>query len=285
MRNPLLRKLAWPAASALVAAAIVLVIVLIVGGGGEEASAQTVRFQQPTEPGPDPFTKPADRTGKTRIKSEQIGQGPFGGTGSDLVCDRELLIKSLRARPERLREWARVAGVQPTSRAVARYIRGLRPVTLTRDTRITNHSFVDGKALGFQAILQAGTAVLVDKSGKPVVRCRCGNPLLEPIYYPEAKCLECPPGYEPPPPCEPYDECWDEYPDPPPIYEPEGTIDVSPPEEPPPPEGSPRPPEESQRPTEEPQSEPQPEKQDICSDGIDNEGVPGLIDSDDPNCQ
>ena len=108
-----------------------------------------------------------------------VGSGPFGGTGSDLVCDRELLISSLRARPDRLKEWARVLDVEPDIGAVARYIRKLRPVTLTRDTRVTNHSFVDGRAVGFQSILQAGTAVLVDENGVPVVRCRCGNPLLE----------------------------------------------------------------------------------------------------------
>jgi hypothetical protein len=191
--------------------------VILIGGGSDEASAQTVRFQQPTEAGPDPFTEPADVRGPDTIRPDpagtssgggSVGAGPFGGTGSDLVCDRELLIRSLRARPDRLREWARVAGVDPTYSAVARYIRSLRPVTLTRDTRVTNHSFVNGRAVPFQAILRAGTAVLVDRYGRPVVRCRCGNPLLEPVYYPKAKCLYCPPRYKPPPPCEPYYKKW-----------------------------------------------------------------------------
>ena len=84
---------------------------------------------------------------------------------------------------------------------MARYIRELRPVTLTRDTRVTNHSFVDGRAVAFQSILQAGTAVLVDKDGVPVVRCRCGNPLLEPVYVKTAKCFGCPANYHPPPDC------------------------------------------------------------------------------------
>ena len=53
----------------------------------------------------------------------EVGSGPFGGTGSDLVCDRELLIKSLRARPDRLEEWARVLGIEPDIGVVARYIR------------------------------------------------------------------------------------------------------------------------------------------------------------------
>ena len=90
---------------------------------------------------------------------------------------------------------------------------------------MTNHSFVGGRAVGYQAILQAGTAVLVDSSGRPVVRCRCGNPLLEPIFIPTAKCLGCPPDYRPPPPCT--RRCWRRYPDPPPTI-----IDRFEPEEP-----------------------------------------------------
>jgi hypothetical protein len=202
----------WPwaigAMLLLVIAATVLVVVL--RGGEEEAKAQTVRFQQPTDVGPDPFLeKPADRKGKRKLKvtpsSPDVGAGPFGGSGSDLVCDRDLLIESLKARPERLVEWARVLGVKPTIKAVGTYIAKLHPVTLTRDTRVTNHSFVNGRAVGFQAILAAGTAVLVDDYGNPVVRCRCGNPLLKPIFIPTATCTACPPRYEPPPPC-PYTE-------------------------------------------------------------------------------
>ena len=188
------------------------------GGGGSDAkkvSAQTVRFQAPTAPGPKPFTKPADVKGKKKV---EVGSGPFGGTGSDLVCDRELLIRSLKARPDRLAAWARVRGVEPTYKAVARYIRKLKPTTLIVDTRVTNYSFVNGRAVGFQAILQAGTAVLVDADGKVVARCRCGNPLSEPIYIPEATCYGCPPNYTPPKPCSGTD-CYAPYPDPPDVID------------------------------------------------------------------
>ena len=197
-------------AALLLIGAVAFGVVLLTGD--DEAEGQTVTFQPPTEAGPAPFTKPADVKGDDVVR---VGSGPFGGTGSDLVCDRELLISSLRARPDRMREWARVLNVEPTQTAVARYIRRLRPVTLTVDTRITNHSFVNGRAVAFQSILQAGTAVLVDSSGKPVARCRCGNPLLEPIYIPEAICLKCPADYSPPPPCEDYAKCYRRYPSPP----------------------------------------------------------------------
>jgi hypothetical protein len=197
------RRPAWLAAALVLLLALAGgVVALLTLGGEEEAKAQTVQFEPPDKAGSNPFTPPADRQGPKRV---DVGSGPFGGTGSDLVCDRELLIRSLAARPDRLAEWARVLGVRPTEKAVAAYIRRLRPVTLTRDTRVTNHTFVDGRAVAFQSILQAGTAVLVDKDGVPVARCRCGNPLLEPIYIAEAECLACPTNYRPPPPCEYYD--------------------------------------------------------------------------------
>ena len=186
---------------------------LVASGCGEKkakAKTQVVKFQKAVDVGPDPFLdKPAERKGKKQVKitpsSTAVGAGPFGGTGSDLVCDRDLLIRSLKARPERLAEWARVLGVKQTIKAVGAYITKLHPVTLTRDTRVTNHSFVNGLAVGFQSILAAGTSVLVDDYGNPVVRCRCGNPLLKPIFIATASCVGCPPRYTPPPAC-PYTE-------------------------------------------------------------------------------
>ena len=60
------------------------------------------------------------------------------------------------------------------------YVGQLTPVLLRADTRVTNHGFANGKATTLQSVLQAGTAVLIDKFGAPRVRCECGNPLLEP---------------------------------------------------------------------------------------------------------
>ena len=77
---------------------------------------------------------------------------------------------------------ARPRGSSRTSSAVKKYIAKLHPVTLTRDTQVTNHAYTNGQAVPFQAILQAGTAVLVDEYGVPVVRCYCGNPLGPAIF-------------------------------------------------------------------------------------------------------
>ena len=214
----------------------------------QKVKADVVRFQKVAQVGSDPFTAPADVRAKAAAaalgggagggaqgppqagsEAAPVGggesqgakepeEGTFGGTGSNRVCDREKLIKSLVAKPERLRAWARVLKVEPTREAVAAYIRKLRPMNVTRDTPVTNHRFAGGKAVPYQAIMQKGTAVLVDKDGKTVVRCRCGNPLTEPLELDEqVKCINCPSDYRPPPPCEPGDACYRSSPNPPPV--------------------------------------------------------------------
>jgi hypothetical protein len=316
------------------------------GGGAtkEAGDTQTISFQEPEDPGADPFTPPADVAGTTEVAVSQ----PFGGSGSNRVCDRDKLIKFLAANPERMAEWARVLGVEPRIGAVKKYIARLHPVTLSRDTQVTNHAFTNGRAVPFQAILQAGTAVLVDKYGVPVVRCYCGNPLAPAVYTPQAKCTGCPPDYKPPKQCKfgrrhnydesyyrrdyyangDYDEvfisrhrssgygkCYKPYPDPP-VVTAVSAFGTPPPEpEPPPPAPEPTPapapipapepeglqcdPPRSQLeaeqcglagpdpepPAPQPEPEPTPPPSDICNDGQDNEGVPGLVDGDDPNCQ
>ena len=180
------------------------------GGSPEDENLQTIEYEAPSAPGEDPFTEAADIEGDQVVRftpavntdgEPSVPGGEFGGSGSNYVCDRELLLKSLLAQPSRMRAWADVLGIDPDPEAVSRYIRSLKPVTLAVDTRVTNHSYVNGQAVPFQSILAAGTAVLADKYGKPVARCKCGNPLLEPIYYPKAKCNKCPPKYQPPKPC------------------------------------------------------------------------------------
>lgn len=354
----------WPFITAGLAAVSVIAIVVALlvsgdddGGGGAETTAdvQTISFQQPEDPGEDPFTPPADVEGDDEVEiSASTGSGsggdqqPFGGSGSNRVCDRDKLIRFLKANPERMREWARVLGIEPRLSAVKKYIAKLHPVTLTRDTQVTNHAFKNGRAVPFQAILQAGTAVLVDKYGTPVVRCFCGNPLGPPVVVRNARCTGCPPDYKPPRQCEfgrrsnydktyyrkdyyangDYDEvfikshrssryadCYEPYPDPPvvttvsvykrPPPEPEPAPAVTQPTPQPAPEPTPEPqglqcdPPRSQLEAEQcaelegnapqheptPQPEPTPPPTDICNDGQDNEGEPGLIDGDDPNCQ
>ena len=145
------------------------------GGGGEE-----VQLVSATASGPDPFTPPIAPEALPVTVTTAPGSGPFGGTGDNSLCDREQLVTFLTdpAHSTQAREFARVLGISVAQ--IPTYVRNLIPNTLASDTRVTNHTFQNGRAVGFQAVLQAGTAVLVDTYGKPVVRCRCGNPLLEP---------------------------------------------------------------------------------------------------------
>jgi hypothetical protein len=249
------------------------------GGETTAADTQTISFQEPEDPGDDPFTPPADVEGSTEVEAQQ----PFGGSGSNRVCDRDRLIEFLGENPDRLAEWARVLDIEPDIEAVRKYIAKLHPVTLTRDTQVTNHAFKDGRAVPFQAILQAGTAVLVDEYGVPVVRCFCGNPLLPAVVTPQAQCSGCPADYEPPPQCEysrresydesyyrrdyysngdydeiyitrhrqsPYAKCYEPYPDPPVVT----AVNVY--RAPPEPEPEPPPPAPEPEPTPQPEPEP-----------------------------
>lgn len=104
--------------------------------------------------------------------------GLYGGTLNEASCDREEQITFLQANPEKAAAFAAVLGIATDQ--IPDYLRGLTPLVLRHDTRVTNHGFVDGTATSFQSVLQAGTAVLVDKHGIPRVRCLCGNPLMPP---------------------------------------------------------------------------------------------------------
>src|SRR2546429_115073 len=70
---------------------------------------------------------------------------------------------------------ASVEGIEPND--IATYVASLTPVILTSDTLVTNHGYANGHATTLRSVLQAGTAVMVDNTGVPRVKCNCGNPL------------------------------------------------------------------------------------------------------------
>ncbi|WP_229825388.1 DUF6777 domain-containing protein [Streptomyces sindenensis] len=186
-------------ATALVAA-VVLVVVLTrpEGGGGSEEGGE-VFLQAAGESGPEPFTKSTakDDAPEPGTASPSVAPSPsktgapvtrgvdgaapglYGGTRKVSSCDVEQQVEVLRAAPDKNRAFASVQDIEPS--AVPGYLRGLTPVALRMDTRVTNHGYRDGEANAYQAVLQAGTAVLVDDRGVPRVRCACGNPLLPPV--------------------------------------------------------------------------------------------------------
>ncbi|WP_395725554.1 DUF6777 domain-containing protein [Nakamurella sp.] len=102
----------------------------------------------------------------------------YGGSGSLSACDPAAIAEFLAAHPEKAAAWAGVRGIG--SDAIPGYLGSLTPVVLVHDTVVTNHGFAGGAATAFVSVLQAGTAVLVDATGLPVVRCACGNPLSAP---------------------------------------------------------------------------------------------------------
>lgn len=183
------------------AIALVAVVAWVVLSGEDEAGA-TVRLEVASDVGSDPFTEsvqigpavafpanveavnvsirgdlPADPDLGTKA-ADGTTPGLYGGTGETAVCDPDALVEFLRGEPRKARAWASVAGVDPER--IEEFVAALTPVVLTSDTYVTNHGFRDGRATAFPAVLQAGTAVLVDASGLPRVKCNCGNPLAAP---------------------------------------------------------------------------------------------------------
>jgi hypothetical protein len=205
----------------MIAGAVVLVLVLVGGGmalsgGGKDQSAAgriqgapEIFLEPVSESGPDPFSASVDTapstttttasttttttvpssasTATTKAPGEATAirgvsgsqPGLYGGTRSNSSCDRAQLLKFLESNPAKAAAWAGVQGIQPGE--IAAFIGKLTPVQLKADTRVTNHGFANGKATPRQAVLQAGTSVLVDERGEPRVRCACGNPLRLPV--------------------------------------------------------------------------------------------------------
>lgn len=188
-------------ATAVVAAVIIAVVLSRPDSGGTGASdggtstSQGEIFLQPAaDTGPDPFTEstaeqssaspvspsPTELAPQNTVQGVQGGApGLYGGTRNVASCDVEKQITYFEGAPDKQRAFASVVRVEASD--VPAYLRSLTPVQLRMDTRVTNHGYKDGAATSYQAVLQTGTAVLVDDRGVPRVRCACGNPLSPPV--------------------------------------------------------------------------------------------------------
>ncbi|WP_396910880.1 DUF6777 domain-containing protein [Mycolicibacterium sp.] len=102
----------------------------------------------------------------------------YGATGETLPCDVATLANYLDADAGAARAWGLALGLTPAQ--IPFYLNTLTPVVLTADTWVTAHGLADGAARPRQAVLQAGTAVLVDPLGVPRVQCAAGAPLAPP---------------------------------------------------------------------------------------------------------
>lgn len=183
--------------TAVVVAAVLAVVLTHSGGGGTGGTAKggELFLQAAGDTGPHPFTPSTARKSSTAPVSPSPATesapanavrgvdggtaGLYGGTRNVSACDVEKQIAYLRADPAKNQAFASVEGIGPAQ--VPAYLRALTPVQLRMDTRVTNHGYQNGAPTAYQAVLQAGTAVLVDAHGVPRARCACGNPLTPPV--------------------------------------------------------------------------------------------------------
>ncbi|MGW7285821.1 DUF6777 domain-containing protein [Streptomyces sp. NPDC054847] len=185
----------------LYAAATVLCLgPLAAGCGGDSRAVEPgeILLQSLAAPGPDPFTvstatagappalpgvasAPRSPSGGGVTLRTMSGATPglYAGTQEEAACDIGRQAGLLAADKRKAQAFAEAVGVERSG--VATFLRGLTPVVLRADVRVTGHGFRDGSAVARQSVLQAGTAVLVDEFGAPRVRCASGAPLEQPV--------------------------------------------------------------------------------------------------------
>lgn len=168
----------------------------------DDTAAGTLRLLPVDEAGPDPFSPTSfvsdglpdissaasDAAQATRdgLDDDQSGAvvavgslaGLYGGSRSDQICDAVSVADFLEGDADAGPAFAGVLGI--TADASRDYLVGLTPVVLVSDTWVTGHGRDGARATAYQAVLQAGTAVLVDDRGVPRVRCADGGPLTAP---------------------------------------------------------------------------------------------------------
>ena len=183
----LLRRVSAPWAVGAVAG---VVAIALLGVGLLRPPGRLDVFLEPAgAEGPDPFLvldSPDLRVGEAEELALGSGvavrvgiePGLYGGSGSDHLCDPQLIADFLAQDQAKATAWASAAGIEVDQ--IEPFLDTLTPVRLLADTWVTNHGYRDGKATPRQSILQAGSMVLVDDLGVPRVRCKCGNPLQPP---------------------------------------------------------------------------------------------------------
>ncbi|MEU0837894.1 DUF6777 domain-containing protein [Streptomyces sp. NPDC005962] len=100
--------------------------------------------------------------------------GLYAGVPGRQPCDRRELIHDLKASPKKAAAWSRVQHIRPER--IPAYVHRLSGVVLRSDTYARTYGY-QGRVKPAATVLQAGTAVLVDRRGMPVVKCASGNPL------------------------------------------------------------------------------------------------------------
>ncbi len=140
-------------------------------------------------PAPTPAPAPAagaaapaqgEGSAKAAITTTRGSQpGLYGGARGAATCDAQQLITRLQQKPVAAASWSEVESIAPGD--IPSFVGGLTAVVLRGDTRVTDHGFLTDHASSFQAVLEAGTAVMVDHFGVARVRCAGGSPLTPPV--------------------------------------------------------------------------------------------------------
>jgi len=104
--------------------------------------------------------------------------GLYGAIGQQNPCNTAGIANALDSQSDLALAWAQAQNIQPNQ--IPYYMNTLTGVVLTADTWVTSHHFSSGRSIGFQTVLQAGSAVMIDPAGVPRLRCISGNPLRPP---------------------------------------------------------------------------------------------------------
>jgi hypothetical protein len=180
-------------------------VALLMAGGGDDDSGGVVPLPAALTPDdaftddldPLPAGDRADSTGGlAEVDSHELdppvllaavgvwGAEPrlYAAPRDEAACDVDALSDLLvgddePGDPELADAWFDTQGRRIEERERDDHLESLTAVRLRSDTRVTAHDWVGGDARPYQAVLQAGTAVLVDEMGVPRVRCAGGLPL------------------------------------------------------------------------------------------------------------
>ncbi len=147
------------------------------------ASATIVVLKRANDPGTSPFTSNVSKVTGSRFTSSSTRQGPvkatepglYGSVRGQSACDTTALVDELSADLERNEAFAGVLDIEPAD--VRAMVGGMVAVVLRSDTLAVDHEYVGGRAISKDAVLEAGTPVLVDYLGIPRIRCTSGSPL------------------------------------------------------------------------------------------------------------
>ncbi|MGW0324684.1 DUF6777 domain-containing protein [Nocardia sp. NPDC003183] len=143
---------------------------------------------QPTQPVPHPSSAalPVHNSGAGAVPFDGAEPGAYAGERDVTISRRDDLAAYLEGHPETAAALVEVLNKDPavtrsgslTAAGLGAYLRALTPVVLRFDIRVTDHGLDGNTPVPRQAVLQSGTAVLVDGLGVPRIRLAGGSPLI-----------------------------------------------------------------------------------------------------------